>query len=113
MTSELILMVPVLSTETMIVLLSWSGGGGGVPGGGGWGTAASSPFGVNGVMVMKMTSSTSRMSMNGVTLISALAEIFFLPFFMVSVLLLADLIVLAFGQQTDLVDARVADIVHD
>ena len=29
-----------------------------------------SPFGVNGVMVMKITSSTSRISMNGVTLMS-------------------------------------------
>src|SRR5262245_66302694 len=66
-----------------MVLLSASGGGGGVPGGGGCGTAASRPFGVNGVIVMKITSSTSRISMNGVTLMSALAEIFFFPFFMV------------------------------
>src|SRR5215831_18948523 len=64
-----------------MVLLSASGGGGGVPGGGGCGTAASSPFGVNGVIVMKITSSTSKISMNGVTLISALASIFFLTFF--------------------------------
>ena len=41
-------------------------------GGGGWGTSASSPFGVSGVMTMKMISSTSRTSMSGVTLISAL-----------------------------------------
>src|SRR5262245_29705069 len=69
--------------EITIVLLSSSGGGGGVPGGGGCGTAASSPFGVNGVIVMKITSSTSRISINGVTLISALAEIFFFTFFIV------------------------------
>src|SRR5438552_14099641 len=95
-----------------MVLLSWSGGGGGVPGGGGCGTAASRRFGVNGVIVMKITSSTSRISMNGVTLISALAWIFFLNFF-IDGLLLADLVVQAFGQQADLVDACVPDIVHD
>src|SRR5438874_6336479 len=81
MPSWLIFRFPALSIEITIVLLSSSGGGGGVPGGGGWGTAASRPFGVNGVIVMKITSSTSRMSINGVTLMSALAEIFFLSFF--------------------------------
>src|SRR5437764_2632838 len=63
------------------VLFASSGGGGGVLGGGGCGTAASRPFGVNGVIVIKITNSTSKISMNGVTLISALAEIFFLAFF--------------------------------
>src|SRR5438309_11855531 len=109
--SWLIFRLPALSMEMTIVLLA-SGGGGGVPGGGGWGTAASRPFGVNGVIVMKITSSTSRISMNGVTLISALAWIFFLTFFIAG-LLLADLVVQAFGQQADLVDACVPDIVHD
>src|ERR1700756_3650600 len=65
------------------VLFASSGGGGGVPGGGGCGTAASRPFGVNGVIGIKITSSTSKISMNGVTLISALAEIFFFTFFIV------------------------------
>src|SRR5205085_1021044 len=85
---------------------------GGVPGGGGCGTAASRPFGVNGVMVMKITSNTSRISMNGVTLISALAAIFFLPFFIVPCLLPADLVVQALGQHANLIYACVADIVH-
>src|SRR5215471_8070680 len=67
----------------MTIVLFVSSGGGGVPGGGGCGTAASSPFGVNGVIVIKITSSTSKISMNGVTLISALAEIFFFTFFIV------------------------------
>src|ERR1051325_7892921 len=40
-------------------------------GGGGCGTSASSPFGVSGVMTMKMISSTSKTSIKGVTLISA------------------------------------------
>src|SRR5215470_10305936 len=95
-----------------MVLLSASGGGGGVPGGGGCGTAASRPFGVNGVIVIKITSSTSRISMNGVTLISAFAEIFFFTFF-IWPLLLADLIVHAFGQQTDLIDAGIPDVVDN
>src|SRR5262249_41665578 len=77
-------MVPVLSIEITIVLFTSSGGGGGVPGGGGCGTAASRPFGVNGVMVMKITSKTSRISINGVTLISALADIFLFAFFMLA-----------------------------
>src|SRR5512146_2916341 len=38
---------------------------------GGWGTSAFRPFGVSGVMTMKMISSTSRTSISGVTLISA------------------------------------------
>ncbi len=37
---------------------------------GGWGTRASNPRGVIGVMVMKMMSSTSKTSMRGVTLMS-------------------------------------------
>src|SRR5271170_2883410 len=41
-------------------------------GGGGWGTSASRPFGVRGVITMKMMSSTSSTSMSGVTLMFAL-----------------------------------------
>src|SRR6266571_4527306 len=107
----LIFSVPALSIDTTIVLFSSSGGGGGVPGGGGCGTAASRPFGVNGVIVMKITSSTSRISMNGVTLISALAWIFFLTFFIAGSLLPADLVVEALGQQTDLVHACITNII--
>src|ERR1700685_3886530 len=44
----------------------------GALGGGGWGTSASKPFGVSGVITMKMMSSTSSTSMSGVTLIFAL-----------------------------------------
>src|SRR5258708_20577673 len=44
----------------------------GALGGGGWGTSASRPFGVNGVITMKMMSSTSRTSMSGVTVIFSL-----------------------------------------
>src|SRR5262245_21030290 len=72
--------MPDLSLLTTMVLLASSGGGGGVPGGGGCGTAASSPFGVIGVIVMKMTRSTKRISMKGVTLMSPFGPIF-LPFF--------------------------------
>src|SRR5215831_10628674 len=54
------------------------------PVGGGWGTAASSPVGIVGLIVMKITSKTSRMSMNGVTLMSALGSILRRLFFMVS-----------------------------
>src|SRR5437588_12481694 len=95
------------------VLLASSGGGGGVPGGGGCGTAASRPFGVNGVMVMKITNSTSRISMNGVTLISALAEIFFLTFFIWWCLLPADLIIQALCEQANLVNTCIADVVDN
>src|SRR5437870_4666287 len=109
----LILSVPALSIETTIVLLSSSGGGGGVPGGGGCGTAASSPFGVRGVIVMKMTSSTSRISMNGVTLMSAFADTFLIFFFIGCPLLPANLVVQAFGQQRNLIDARIANAVHN
>src|SRR5713226_3436657 len=90
------------------VLFTSSGGGGGVPGGGGCGTAASRPFGVNGVIVIKITSSTSKISINGVTLISAFAEIFFLTFFIAG-LLLADLIVEPLRQQTNLVNTCIPD----
>src|SRR5271157_4680329 len=38
---------------------------------GGWGTSASRPFGVNGVITIKMMSNTSNTSISGVTLISA------------------------------------------
>src|SRR5664280_2613684 len=61
---------PPLSTCTTIVrsLLGgcafWSLGG--------WGTSASRPFGVSGVITMKMMSNTSKTSIIGVTLISAL-----------------------------------------
>src|SRR5579864_2666749 len=40
-------------------------------GGGGWGTSASNPRGVRGVITIKMISSTSRTSMSGVTLMFA------------------------------------------
>src|ERR1700676_2180462 len=40
---------------------------------GGWGTSASRPFGVTGTMTMKMISSTSKMSIIGVMLISPIA----------------------------------------
>ncbi len=39
----------------------------------GCGTSVSKPFGVNGVITMKMISSTSRMSISGTTFISAIA----------------------------------------
>src|SRR5688572_12968104 len=73
-TCWLILITSVESILTIIVFASSSGGGGGAPGGGGCGTAAFSPLGVKGVMVMKMTSRTRRISMNGVTLISPFGE---------------------------------------
>src|SRR6266404_422062 len=44
----------------------------GALGGGGWRTSASKPFGVKGVITMKMMSSTSSTSMSGVTLMLAL-----------------------------------------
>src|ERR1700691_3814698 len=44
----------------------------GALGGGGCGTSASRPFGVKGVITMKMMSSTSSTSMSGVTLMFAL-----------------------------------------
>src|SRR5580692_4062364 len=44
----------------------------GALGGGGWGTSASRPFGVNGVITIKMMSSTSSTSISGVTLMLAL-----------------------------------------
>src|SRR6202047_17028 len=50
-----------------------SGVGGGCfwLGGGGWGTNASKPLGVNGVITMKMISSTSSTSISGVTFMFA------------------------------------------
>src|SRR5206468_1938334 len=48
----------------------------------------------------------------GVTLMSALAEIFFLPFFIAG-LLLANLVVQAFGQQADLVDTCIPYVIHN
>ena len=39
--------------------------------GGGWGTRASRPFGVNGVITMKIISSTSNTSISGVTFMFA------------------------------------------
>src|SRR5437867_2053769 len=44
------------------------------PGGGTCGTFVFNPAGVDGVIVMKITSNTSRMSINGVTLISDLGD---------------------------------------
>src|SRR5713101_2951180 len=43
--------------------------------GDGWGTRASSPLGVRGVMTMKMISRTRRMSISGTTFISAIAPL--------------------------------------
>src|SRR5208282_1616193 len=40
-------------------------------GGGGWGTSASKPFGVSGVITMKMISNTSKTSISGVTFMFA------------------------------------------
>src|SRR5207245_2431252 len=45
----------------------------------GWGTSASRPFGVRGVITMKMIKSTRRMSISGTTFIEAMAPPFFPP----------------------------------
>src|SRR4029434_1988679 len=105
-------MTPAESMLTMIVLLRSFGSGGGLPGGGGCGTAASRPFGVNGVIVMKMTSNTSRMSMNGVTLMSPLGDAFFLATLLLMALLL-HLFINFLGQKTDFVDAGNAEVFDD
>src|SRR5579864_6333829 len=42
-------------------------------GGAGWGTRASNPLGVSGVITIKMMSKTKRMSMSGTTFIEAIA----------------------------------------
>src|SRR4029077_36772 len=47
-------------------------------GGAGWGTRASNPFGVSGVITMKIISKTKRMSIKGTTFIEAI-EPFFEP----------------------------------
>src|SRR5438094_10679241 len=52
------------------------------PGGGGCGIAAFRPVRAVGLMVMKITSNTRRMSMNGVTLMSARGSILRRFFFM-------------------------------
>src|SRR4029079_10486552 len=96
----------------MTVRFAASGGGGGVPGGGGWGTAASRPFGVNGVIVMKITRRTRSTSINGVILMSPLvANFFFLPF--IRYLLLSSLFVQLLRQQSDAVHARGPDCVDN
>src|SRR6185503_2946319 len=102
-------MTPVFSRVTTMVLFNSSGGGGGVPGGGGCGIAASKPFGVSGVIVMKMTRSTRRISIKGVTLISPLGPIFFLFLLIRRPSLLPNGVVNSFGQQTDLIDAGVSN----
>src|SRR5882672_8422461 len=89
-----------MRTLRMTVRFFSSGGGGGAPGGGGCGTAASRPFGVNGVIVMKITRRTRSTSINGVMLMSPLvANFFFLPF--IRYLLLSDLFVQFLRQQAD------------
>src|SRR5262249_1672403 len=96
----------------MTVRFAASGGGGGVPGGGGWGTAASRPFGVNGVIVMKITRRTRSTSINGVMLMSPLvANFFFLPF--IRYLLLLNLFVQLLRQQADAVHACSSDCIDD
>ena len=50
--------------------MRWSEALAACPGGGGWGTSASRPFGVSGVITMKMMISTSNTSIMGVMLIS-------------------------------------------
>src|SRR5437867_8085312 len=101
-----------LSILTTTTRLSSSGGGGGWPGGGGCGTAASSPLGVSGVIVMKITSNTSSTSIKGVMLMSALAAIFFF-LDLIRRLLSPHLIVEPLGQQAHFVHAGAPDIVHD
>src|ERR1700729_4052109 len=58
-----------ISCTTMVRSGAWFLG---ALGGGGCGTSASRPFGVSGVITMKMMSSTRSTSMSGVTLIFAL-----------------------------------------
>src|SRR5580698_10742722 len=88
-------------------------------GGGGCGTSASSPFGVSGVITMKMISNTSSTSMRGVTLIFALWP----PPALTPIPIRSPLLparrrwrlgssFLLVGQQTQLVDSGGADVVH-
>src|SRR3954471_1360715 len=96
----------------MTVRFAASGGGGGVPGGGGWGTPASSTFGVNGRIVMKITRGTSSTSINGLMLMSPLVvNFFFLPF--IRYLLLSDLFVEFFRQQAHTIHARRSDCIDN
>jgi hypothetical protein len=62
-------------------------------------------------MVMKMTNSTRRISMKGVTLISPFGSAFFL--FFLSVPLLLDLVVDFFREETDLVYAGGPQVIDD
>src|SRR3989442_13960157 len=64
-------MIP-LRSKLNTITFSWGCAG---PGGGHCGTAAFRPVRAVGLMVMKITSNTRRMSMNGVTLISARGSI--------------------------------------
>src|SRR5688572_17976158 len=115
-TSWFTLITPASSIVTMMVLFSASGSGGGDPGGGGCGTAASNPVGVNGVITMKITSSTNRMSINGVMLISDLGPTFFLfltiPLIRWTPCLLANLTVESLGQQADFVDTSGSEVIN-
>src|SRR5581483_9472953 len=89
-------------------------------GGGGCGTSASSPFGVRGVMTIKMISSTSNTSISGVTLGSAdnpplppVAIPIVIPSLLAGGRSRSSRRCLAlFGQQTELIDARGAYVVH-
>src|SRR5438094_5239873 len=63
------------------------------PGGGGSGIAAFRPVRVVGPMVMKITSNTRRMSMNGVTLMSAQGSILRRLFFIGLVFSIASLVI--------------------
>ena len=59
---------------------------------------------------MKMTSSTSRISINGVMLMSALGAALFLTFFILRPYLLY-LLIDFFGQQADLVDTCCSQVI--
>src|SRR5882672_6671554 len=93
----------------------------GALGGGGWGTSASRPFGVKGVITMKMMSRTSKTSINGVTFISAfwpppepplVIPITFSCRPARPAALLALTVPLLIGEQTQFVDAGGANIIH-
>src|SRR3989442_6091338 len=71
-------MIP-LRSKLNTITFSWGCAG---PGGGHCGTAAFRPVRAVGLMVMKITSKTRRMSMNGVTLMSARGSILRRFFFM-------------------------------
>src|SRR5688572_29092443 len=102
-------------------------GGGGALSFGGWGTSASRPFGVSGVITMKMISNTSMTSISGVILMLELGPSCPPP--PVIAIAIPSLLrafrragrgggrsggsaLLLFGQEPQLIDAGGADVVH-